>query len=111
MIFSKTQDQVTLRKWVDGWLPQIRASADLTNSKSFKDALKKGVPIEVRGEAWEHFIGNDLKVNEQLYEALLVRVRLAEDNIQNDIAFKKNIKVVEEDLHRTFVDLGHFRHG
>ena len=38
-------------------------------------------------------------------------MRLAEDNIQNDLAFKKNIKVVEEDLHRTFVDLGHFRYG
>ena len=69
------------------------------------------MPIEVRGEVWEHFIGNDMRVNETLYEALLVRVRLAEDNIQNEIAFKKNIKVVEEDLHRTFVDLGHFRFG
>jgi len=69
------------------------------------------VPIEVRGEAWQNFIGNELRVNEQLYEALLVRVRLAEANIQNDVSFKKNIKVVEEDLHRTFVDLGHFRKG
>ena len=83
----------------------------MSGSRSFKDALKKGVPIEVRGEAWECFIGNDLRVNQQLYDALLVRVRLAEENIQNDIAFKKNIKVVEEDLHRTFVDLGHFRYG
>lgn len=69
------------------------------------------MPIEVRGEAWQNFIGNELRVNEQLYEALLVRVRLAEANIQNDVSFKKNIKVVEEDLHRTFVDLGHFRKG
>lgn len=67
MIFSKTADQVTLRKWVEGWLPQIRASADLTSSNKFKDALKKGVPIEVRGEVWEHFLGNDLKVNDSLY--------------------------------------------
>ena len=111
MIFSKTADQALLRKWVDGWLPQIKSNVDLSGNRGFKDALKRGVPIEVRGEAWESFIGNDLRANEQLYDALLVRVRLAEDNIQNDIAFKKNIKVVEEDLHRTFVDLGHFRYG
>lgn len=37
--------------------------------------------MEVRGETWQYFIGNELRVNEQLYEALLVRVRLAEANI------------------------------
>ena len=81
MIFSKTADQALLSKWVDGWLPQIKSNADLSSSRGFKDALKRGVPIEVRGEAWECFIGNDLRANEQLYDALLVRVRLAEDNI------------------------------
>ena len=63
MIFSKTSDQALLRKWVDGWLPQIRANSDLSSSRGFKEALKRGVPIEVRGEAWEYFIGNDLRVN------------------------------------------------
>ena len=53
-----------LRKWIDGWLPQIRAEADLSGSRGFKEALKKGVPIEVRGEAWEYFIGNELRANE-----------------------------------------------
>mmetsp|Transcript_37445 Transcript_37445/g.49243 ORF Transcript_37445/g.49243 Transcript_37445/m.49243 type:complete len:82 (-) Transcript_37445:736-981(-) len=81
MIFSKTQDQAQLRKWVESWLPQIRNNTDLTSSRGFRDALRKGVPIEVRGEAWESFIGNDLRVNEPLYEALLVRVRIAEENI------------------------------
>jgi hypothetical protein len=27
------------------------------------------------------------------------------------VHFKKNIDVIEKDLHRTFADLGHFRHG
>ena len=111
MIFSKTPDSANLRKWIDSWLPQVKAGNDLSSSRGFKEAIKKGVPVEVRGEAWEQFIGNELRVNTQLYDALLVRVRLAEDNIQNDIGFKKNIKVVEEDLHRTFTDIGHFRNG
>jgi len=40
-----------------------------------------------------------------------VRVRVAEGNIEKDLQFKKNIKVIEEDLHRTFSDLGQFRFG
>ncbi len=64
MIFSKSLDQTYLRKWVDQWLPQVRNKVDLTSTRGFRDALKKGVPMEVRGEAWEYFIGNDLRVNE-----------------------------------------------
>ena len=39
------------------------------------------------------------------------RVRLAEINHDNDEQFKKNIKVIEVDLHRTFGELGSFRVG
>ena len=67
--------------------------------------------MEVRGEVWDALIGNELRVNMQLYNALLVRVRLAEDNIQHDQGFKQNIKVIEEDLHRTYNDLGYFKKG
>jgi hypothetical protein len=81
------------------------------SNRGFREALKRGVPIEVRGEVWEHLIGNDLRINETLYSALLTRVRLCQENIQNDIAFKKNIKVIEEDLHRTYTDLGYFKFG
>lgn len=31
--------------------------------------------------------------------------------MDKDLQFKKNIKVIEEDLHRTFSDLGQFRFG
>ena len=53
----------------------------MKSSKTFKEALKKGVPIEARGEVWELIIGNDLRVNRSLYDALLVRVRTSEENI------------------------------
>jgi len=106
-------DKTTLKKWVDQYIPQLKNGAlvDLLATKNFKESLKKGVPVEVRGEVWEHFIGNHLRITVSLYEALLARVRLAEANIKNDIDFKKNIKVVEEDLHRTYTDLGYFRYG
>ena len=65
----------------------------------------------MRGDVWESFIGNDLRINKPLYNALLTKVRLSEENIENDLAFRKNIKVIEEDLHRTYTDLGYFRYG
>ena len=83
----------------------------MLDNSNFKKDLKRGIPAEVRGEVWSQFIGNTLRITPNLYESLLNRVRIAEANIDNDLPFKKNIDVIEKDLHRTFSDLGHFRHG
>jgi|688.fasta_scaffold249606_2 hypothetical protein len=77
----------------------------MLDNSSFKKDLKKGLPVEVRGEVWSAFIGNNLHVNPKLYESLLARVRIAEENIDKDITFKKNLDVIEKDLHRTFAEL------
>ena len=111
LVFSQTADKALLKKWIENYIPQIGSNSDLISNRGFKDALKKGVPIEVRGEVWTAFIGNDLRINETLYKALLTRAQLCEQNIENDIPFRKNIKVIEEDLHRTYTDLGYFRFG
>ena len=89
----------------------MKEGLDLKGSKTFKEALKKGVPVEARGEVWEMIIGNDLRITTNLYDALLKRARTSEENIENDLEFRKNIKVIEEDLHRTYTDLGYFRYG
>lgn len=75
---TKTHDKAMLKKWVEVHLPLIRNKGDLAGSKPFKEALKNSVPLEVRGEVWEALLGNELRVNMNLYQALLVRVRLAE---------------------------------
>jgi hypothetical protein len=41
----------------------------------------------------------------------LERAELSEQNSDKDPVFRKNLKVIEEDLHRTFGELGHFRYG
>lgn len=64
---GKLQDKATLKKWVDVHLPLIRSKGDLAGSKQFKEALKKGVPLEVRGEVWDALLGNELRVNMNLY--------------------------------------------
>ncbi len=78
-------------------------------NKKFKEDLKRGIPIEIRGEVWCNLVGNALRISPSLYETLLVKFRIADKNCELDLAFKKNIKVIEVDLHRTFTDLSHFR--
>lgn len=80
-------------------------------NKKFKEDLKNGIPIEIRGEVWCNLVGNALRISPSLYETLLVKFRIADQNCELDLAFKKNIKVIEVDLHRTFTDLSHFRQG
>ena len=75
---ARSNDKTTLKKWVDVHLPLIRAKGDLQNNKQFKEALKKSIPIEMRGEVWDALIGNEQKVSLKLYTRLLERVRLAE---------------------------------
>ena len=89
----------------------ISQKQDLIGNKKFKEDIKKGIPAEIRTEAWAILIGNELRVSPSLYESLLVRVRVAEENIEKDIQFKKHIKVIEADLHRTYSELGQFRFG
>eukprot|EP00351_Strombidinopsis_sp_SopsisLIS2011_P005172 CAMPEP_0116870426 /NCGR_PEP_ID=MMETSP0463-20121206/317_1 /TAXON_ID=181622 /ORGANISM="Strombidinopsis sp, Strain SopsisLIS2011" /LENGTH=173 /DNA_ID=CAMNT_0004506917 /DNA_START=102 /DNA_END=623 /DNA_ORIENTATION=- len=82
-----------------------------THAKAFKVALKIGIPIEIRGEAWMYLIGNDQRIAQQLYDFLLNRVRFADKSVEKDQTFSKNLKVIENDLNRTFSELGYFKKG
>jgi hypothetical protein len=56
-------------------------------------------------------IGNNCNVNRKLYESLLHRVKLADDNIKFDKGFEKNLGTIERDLMRTLPELKMFRPG
>ena len=56
-------------------------------------------------------MGNALRITPVLFDSLLARVRLAEKNLDDFPGYKKNIKVIDVDLHRTFTDLSMFRQG
>ena len=84
LVFNDSEDKEVLEKWIDTYLPQLKAGIDLSGSSRFKDALKKGVPVEVRGEVWTAFIGNAFRVNKNMYDGLLKRVRLSQNHISQD---------------------------
>ena len=76
------EKSLNLKKWTDTYLPLLETNKEMPSK--FKEDLKKGIPFEVRGEAWSYIIGNELRVNEKMYEALLVRVRLAERSLDDE---------------------------
>ena len=47
----------------------------------------------------------------KLYKVLLDRVRLCQENSEKDTQFRKNTKVIDEDLHRTYPEMKLFRYG
>ena len=54
-------------------------------------------------------LGNPLRINRALYESLLIRAEELENNDSSDNSFKKTVKLIEEDIHRTFSNLPHFK--
>ena len=76
MINSLPEDKsLDAKKWIEKYLPQIKANRnEIVQNKSFLKDLKKGIPAEVRGEIWTALIGNQLRINQVLYEKLLERV-------------------------------------
>lgn len=56
-------------------------------------------------------VPNNLKITEKLYQVLLSKVKLCEENADKDTQFRKNLKVIEEDLHRTYSEMKVFRYG
>lgn len=111
VVLNNLPQEADLKKWTDTYLPALRKKQDMTSNSAFKSDLKKGIPAQIRGEVWLLFTKNPLHLKPKLYATLLERVRLAEINHDNDEQFKKNINVIEKDLHRTFGELGSFRVG
>ena len=56
-------------------------------------------------------IPNTMKITDKLYKVLVDRVKICQENAEKDTQFRKNSKVIEEDLHRTYSEMGVFRFG
>ena len=79
--------------------------------KQLDAALHLGVPTELRKVVWSLFVPNHLKINEKLYEHFIERAKMCQENIDKDTQFRKHVKVIEEDLHRTYSEMSVFRYG
>lgn len=76
-----------------------------------EEAFHNGVPIQIRGDIWQLIVPNSLNITPQFYQSLKERVQISITNGNADINFRKNLKVIEEDLFRTFSELNIFYNG
>jgi TBC1 domain family member 14 len=65
----------------------------------------------LRKVIWSQIVPNKLKITEKLYKVLLDRAKICTENSEKDTSFRKNLKVIEEDLHRTYSEMAIFRFG
>mmetsp|Transcript_24209 Transcript_24209/g.37280 ORF Transcript_24209/g.37280 Transcript_24209/m.37280 type:complete len:99 (+) Transcript_24209:956-1252(+) len=82
-----------------------------SQQKQLEQAFHQGVPTELRKHIWSLVMPNHLRVTPKMYEIFLARTKLSTDNLESDTSFRKSLKVIEEDLHRTFPDMSLFRAG
>jgi len=52
-----------------------------------------------------------MKITEKLYKVLIDRAKLCQENSEKDTLYRKNAKVIEDDLHRTYSEMNVFRFG
>mmetsp|Transcript_14891 Transcript_14891/g.25371 ORF Transcript_14891/g.25371 Transcript_14891/m.25371 type:complete len:103 (-) Transcript_14891:606-914(-) len=82
-----------------------------SQQRQLEAAFHQGVPSELRKLVWTLVIPNKLKVTQKLYKVLLERAKICAEFSDKDTQFKKNLKVIDEDLHRTYADMNLFRAG
>ena len=82
-----------------------------SQQKLIENAFLDGIPQELRKHVWKLILPNTLKVNEKLYKVLCERSKVCMEFADRDTAFKKSLKVIDEDIHRTYADTGLFRVG
>ena len=79
--------------------------------KQLESALHAGIPSELRKTVWSLTMPNDLKINQKMYDIFLERAKICQENQDKDHTFRKNLLVIEKDLHRTHSEMNIFRYG
>jgi len=91
--------------WAKTYLPLIQK--DKRTSKSLRNAIFQGIPNDLRGVVWFQLIGNI----HQDYTTLYTNLLDLRESIKDQDIYRKNEKLIEKDLHRTFTTLEIFKSG
>ena len=55
--------------WINIYFPLIKDNKHQRN-KNFRKDIRKGIPVPVRGQAWQLMIGNHLRITPFLFQML-----------------------------------------
>ncbi|XP_023218167.1 TBC1 domain family member 12-like [Centruroides sculpturatus] len=87
------------------------------DAKKTRELWWKGLPPSVRGKVWQHAIGNDLNITEELYDICVSRSKekiwISESHSDTANAKGKEgaAEFIKLDVSRTFPQLGIFQEG
>ena len=86
------------------------------SSHSMEALLEKGIPPLLRSQVWPLLIGNVLKITPEVYEIYKTRAlgnhRSSIDSTDiSEFGKETTVRLIDEDLKRTFVPLGFFSIG
>ncbi|XP_067139641.1 TBC1 domain family member 12-like isoform X2 [Centruroides vittatus] len=112
----KLEDQLiqATKTWNNEVLPHWDS---LKDAKKTRELWWKGLPPSVRGKVWQHAIGNDLNITEELYDICVSRSKekiwISESHSDTANAKGKEgaAEFIKLDVSRTFPQLGIFQEG
>lgn len=69
--FQNKHSEKHLDQWIKNFLPSIKSGEHVfrKNSKLQNEIMRGNVPMCYRGEIWANMIGNDLRINSQVFNA------------------------------------------
>mmetsp|Transcript_17023 Transcript_17023/g.19011 ORF Transcript_17023/g.19011 Transcript_17023/m.19011 type:complete len:305 (-) Transcript_17023:237-1151(-) len=102
---SRIEDHKTIGNWAKTFLPLIQKGNK--SDKLLKGAVYDGIPQELREVVWFQLIGNIHQDYTPLYHQLLD----LRESIKTKDIYRKNEKLIDKDLHRTFTTLDLFKPG
>lgn len=81
--------------------------------------LRRGIPLEIRGEIWLAMIGNKQRITAKNYNVLIQRSKVMITKIETESYegdkhlnnLRKGLDVIDKDLNRMYADLGSYKKG
>jgi hypothetical protein len=71
------EKQAEIKRWLFDYKPQLGTEQQreqlFNNSRQFGNDLRRGIPLEIRGEIWSVLIGNKHRMSYKLYNSLKIR--------------------------------------
>ena len=55
-------------QWLKVYLPLVQSQEHQKNTKLKSEIMKGAIPMSFRGQLWSAFIGNDLRINSQVFQ-------------------------------------------
>lgn len=100
------------RQLLRAWANQLRPGQAFRPTSALLSLVEKGVPPLLRQRVWPNLLGNVLKVTPEAFQLYWSRAQASPSGGFSGLPGKEaTVRLIDEDLKRTFVPLGFFNRG